>query len=131
VNRQTTALQQYRQDKKEAVAFLDTMQTLKKSNATPPIPIDAYAGKYSNPVYGNIEIEKRSANQLKINFLHHNKLEATLNYLGKDDWELRYNNIGYGIFRSQFKTINNKVVSILIKAADFIEYDPYLFTKME
>ncbi len=131
VNRQTTALEQYKKDKKEAAAFLDTMQTLQKNNAVPPLAINTYTGKYSNPVYGNIEIEKQSANQLKINFLHHSKLEATLTYLGKDDWELRYNSIGYGIFRSQFKSINNKVVSILIKATDFIEYDPYLFTKME
>lgn len=131
VNRQTIALQQYNKDKKEAKAFLDTMQSLKNNNAIPPLIIDAYAGKYSNPVYGNIEIEKVSARQLKIHFLHHSQLEATLTYLGKNSWELRYNNIGYGIFRSQFNLINNKVESILIKAADFIEYDPYLFTKME
>ena len=131
VNRQTTALQQYKQDKITAAALVDTMEALKKNNSIPPEIMEAYTGKYNNPVYGNIEIEKRSATQLLIKFLHHRTLEATLTYLGKEDWELRYNNIGYGIFRSQFKTINNKVVSILIKAADFIEYDPYLFTKME
>lgn len=131
VNRQTMALKEYNEDKNNAKAFLDTLQTLKKNGATPPLPIDAYAGKYNNPVYGNIEIEKVSASQLKINFLHHSKLAATLIYLEKNDWELRYNNIGYGIFRSQFTIINNKVESILIKAADFIEFDPYLFTKME
>jgi hypothetical protein len=54
-----------------------------------------------------------------------------LTYLGNDDWELQYNNIGYGIFRTRFAIEKTKVKSIMIKAADFIEYDPYLFTKME
>ncbi len=42
---------------------------------------------------------------------------------------LTYNNIGYGMFPVQFKTGDQKVLSIDIKANDFIEYDAYTFTK--
>jgi hypothetical protein len=45
------------------------------------------------------------------------------------EWLLTYNNIAYGVFPTKFKTENNKVVSIDIKANDFIEYDPYTFIK--
>ena len=131
VNRQTIPLQEYKDEKAKSIQMLDTLQQLKEKNAQPPLPIATYAGTYNNELYGNIVLEPASANSLTINFKHHTRLSATLTYLENDDWELRYNNIGYGIFKSHFVIENNKVQQILIKAADFIEFDSYLFTKME
>jgi CubicO group peptidase (beta-lactamase class C family) len=130
-NRQVAPLKQYVADKKEEKAFLDTMNDLKSKKLVPSIAIENYAGVYSNPVYGEIKMKANGNNQLNVEFTHHAKLSATLTYLGNDDWELRYNNIGYGIFKTKFAIDKYKVRSISVKAADFIEYDPYLFTKME
>ena len=45
------------------------------------------------------------------------------------EWMMTYDNIAFGIFATKFKTEQNKVVSVDIKASDFVEYDPYTFTK--
>lgn len=130
-DRQAAPLQDYKKEKEKAMLILDTLQQLKAKRQNPSLPIQSYAGAYNNELYGNIVLEPASANSLTVNFRHHTKLSATLTCLGNDDWELRYNNIGYGIFRCKFALEKNKVKSILIKVADFIEYDTYLFTKME
>jgi len=97
-------------------------------NNEAPLALTAYEGDYTNELYGKITVTAK-ANQLNIKFKSHNNLTATLDYLDKDEWLLQYNNILYGIFPVKFKTENNKVVSIDIKANDFIEYDAYTFLK--
>jgi hypothetical protein len=62
-------------------------------------------------------------------FNSHDNLVANLEYIGNDEWLLTYENTLYGIFAIKFKTDNGKVVSVDIKANDFVEYDPYTFTK--
>ena len=130
-NRQLIPLQDYNDEKQNAMRLLDTLQQLKALNKTPTPPIEFYSGPYQNELYGNITLEPLSDHSLSIKFSHHTKLSATLTYLQNDDWELRYSPVSYGIFRSHFDIVKNKVKGIMIKAADFIEYDPYLFTKME
>jgi hypothetical protein len=54
---------------------------------------------------------------------------ANLSYMGNDEWLLEYENVLYGIFAVKFNTSNGKVNSVDIKANEFVEYDPYTFTK--
>jgi hypothetical protein len=49
--------------------------------------------------------------------------------MDNDEWMLTYNPIVYGVFATKFKIENNKVSSVVIKANDFVEYDPYTFIK--
>ncbi len=95
----------------------------------PPLPIDAFTGDYVNEIYGPIVIQKNKAGKLSINFKGHNNLTAALEYLDNNEWLMTYNNIAYGIFSTKFKIENNKVISVDIKANDFVEYDSYIFTK--
>ena len=98
-----------------------------KNNAT-PLAITEYTGEYTNQLYGKIMITN-NGNQLNVSFKSHNNLTATIDYLDNNEWLLQYNNILYGIFPLKFKIKNMKVVSVDIKANDFIEYDPYTFIK--
>ena len=79
-------------------------------------------------MYGVITITA-DKNELQIQFNAHNNLHAKLQYMDNGEWLMTYDNIAFGIFATKFKTEQNKVVSVDIRASDFVEYDPYTFTK--
>lgn len=95
----------------------------------PPLALSQYAGDYENTVYGKITVKENNG-KLAVTFLSHANLSATLTYLDGEDWLLEYDNIEYGIFKTQFKIENSKVLSLTTKANDFVEYDPYVFVKL-
>jgi len=49
--------------------------------------------------------------------------------MDNDEWLLQYDNILYGIYSTKFKIVAGKVVSLETRESDFVEYDPYTFTK--
>ncbi|HEX8333151.1 MAG TPA: serine hydrolase domain-containing protein [Segetibacter sp.] len=110
---------------------LDSINTWKQRVGNkPPKSIDAFTGDYVNEIYGPIVIQKdKTGNKLNINFKGHNNLTATLEYMDNNEWLMTYSNIAYGIFPTKFKIENNKVISVDIKANDFVEYDSYIFQK--
>lgn len=112
--------------KKQLQEIADWKQRIK--NNKPALPLPAYTGEYTNELYGSINITQQG-NRLSVHFNSHKDLAAKLDYMDNDEWLLQYDNIEYGIFAIKFKTENNKVVSVDIKANDFVEYDPYTFTK--
>ncbi len=102
-----------------------------RTNTTKPrLAYEDYTGEYNNELYGKLTITQ-SAGKLKLRFHSHNNLTATMEYMDKDEWILRYDNIEYGIFAVKFKTEKEKVMSVEIRANDFVEIDPYTFTKKE
>jgi hypothetical protein len=46
------------------------------------------------------------------------------------EWLLRYNNILYGIFKVGFASSGGRVKSLTTLQNPYVEYDPYVFTKM-
>lgn len=94
-----------------------------------PISIDDYIGTYHNKIYGEITISKSDKNSLQCHFEHHPDLIGSLYYMDNNEFRLTYSNIGYGITPAKFTIENGRVKSVLMKANDFIEYDPYLFIK--
>jgi CubicO group peptidase (beta-lactamase class C family) len=96
--------------------------------ASPALPLTAYAGTYTNQLYGSIDITQ-SDNQLKVRFNTHPSLSATLTYMDKDEWLLEYNNIEYGIYAVKFKQEGKKIASVDIRANEFVEFDAYTFVK--
>jgi CubicO group peptidase (beta-lactamase class C family) len=92
------------------------------------LPLSSYTGNYTNELYGTLTITQKDKG-LAIRFNSHKDLKARLNYMDNDEWLLQYDNIEYGIFAIKFNIKNNKVVSVDIKANDFVEYDPYTFIK--
>lgn len=96
-------------------------------NKKPPFSLSIYTGDYTNPVFGNMSI-RIIGGDLTIKFNQHN-LTARLDYMDDNEWLLTYSNPAFGIFPIRFVTDVNKVVSVDIKVNDFLETDPYTFTK--
>jgi CubicO group peptidase (beta-lactamase class C family) len=98
-----------------------------KGNA-PPLPLSTYAGHYTHPLYGSMDVSVKD-DHLVLVYNGHDHLTATLRYMDKDEWLLRYDNIEYGVFTTKFSTENGKVVSLLSKENTYVEADPYTFVK--
>jgi CubicO group peptidase (beta-lactamase class C family) len=96
--------------------------------AQPALSTTEYAGTYQNPIYGNLSITTEG-NDLRIRFLNHANLEATLQYMDNGEWLMQYNNIEYGIFSIKFEILKNKVKSVTTKQNEYAEEDPYVFIK--
>ena len=127
VNRSQQQLPLFMQGEKKSVNDVLALQARQK-NTTPPLPLENYVGTYENELYGKI-IVTQEENYLSIKFKSHDNLTATVKYLDKNEWMITYNNILYGIFPLKFKIEKEKVISVDIKANDFIEYDAYTFLK--
>lgn len=92
--------------------------------------LDDFTGTYYNQVYGNMEMVKEN-NYLKIKLSHHPQLTGKLEYMSNNVFLLTWNHPGYGKFEAPV-TIHNEVIrGITIRAADFIEYDGYYFSKVK
>jgi CubicO group peptidase (beta-lactamase class C family) len=119
----TGFLQGEEKSKKE----LDALKARVKGDHS-SLQLAAYTGDYTNELYGSITI-KSVGDGLQIKFNSHSELTATLQYMDHEEWLMTYNNTAFGIFPTKFKISDGKVMSVDIKASDFVEYDAYLFTK--
>ena len=94
----------------------------------PDLPLPAYAGVYTNELYGDITVSQ-IGKTLRINFSTKPDLSATLAYMDNGEWLMQYNNIIYGIFIIKFDIVNGKVRSVTTKQNPYVEADPYKFVK--
>ena len=127
VNRSTQQLQSFLNEMKIQT---DTIAAWKKrvNTAKPELPVSAYAGVYTNELYGNISVSQ-VGDHLNIKFGIKPDLTATLNYMNNGEWLMQYNNIEYGVFAIKFTIVNGKVQSVTTKQNEFVEYDPYTFIR--
>ena len=99
-------------------------------NSQPELPLSAYAGEYTNILYGKIHISQQ-ASHLLIHYDTKPDLSATLDYMDHGEWLLRYNNILYGVFKVQFAVSGGRVKSVSTLQNPYVEYDPYVFVKAD
>ena len=99
-------------------------------NNKPELLLTSYIGDYVNTLYGIIHISQDKGHLL-VHFDTKPDLTATLEYMDAGEWLLRYNNILYGRFGTKFDMSGKKVRSLTTKQNEFVEYDPYVFTKIE
>ncbi len=94
------------------------------------LPPAAYTGKYMNDLYGSMTVTQGLNNDLEMRFEHHNKMYAHLQPLGGNRFYVTFSDpvLGKAIF--PFTVENGKVTGVRVKVADFVEYDPYDFTKV-
>ncbi len=114
-------------ERKQTLDGIDALKARVKGNNL-PLPISSYVGTYNNALFGNIIITAMGS-KLLIKFGNHNDLTATLDYMDSAEWMITYNNPAFGIFPLKFTTDENKVTAVTIKVNDFLEYDPYIFSK--
>ncbi|NCI46355.1 serine hydrolase [Sediminibacterium soli] len=126
-DRSRQQLGNHRKEMDSSVNEINAWKARVKGN-TPPLPLAAFTGNYENELYGSITVSKKG-DGLNIKFNSHRSLEASLQYMDNGEWLMRYNHIAFGIFATRFMLANGKVESVSIKASDFVEYAPYIFTK--
>ena len=96
----------------------------------PALDLKSYVGKYYNELYGPITVTQNKKDLL-IHFTNTRNLTGTLQYMDNDEWLLTYSNLAFGIFPLKFTVVKGKVVSMLVKVNDFLEFDPYKFVKQD
>lgn len=127
VNRSLQLLPAHEKELKQSASDMEALRNRVKG-AKPELPLTAYTGNYTHPLYGSITITT-DGKDLQIRFNGHRNLTALLQYMDNGEWRMRYSNPAYGTFATKFSVADNKVISVLVKANDFVEYDPYTFTK--
>jgi len=118
----------FNQNKKDLDDELAKMEKRVNKKQKPTISFESFTGEYENKVYGKIKISK-SDNMLICKFEHHPGLVGYLEYMDNHVFRMTYSNIGYGIFPVAFSVNEGKVSAVEIRFNDFVEYDPYIFTK--
>jgi hypothetical protein len=123
-------LGQYRQEEAKTKAQLeaDLAQIAKKPK--PGLPLDRYAGTYVHPVYGDMEIRLEEGT-LTMYFSHHPNLTGNLQPKEENTFLCTFSDPTFGIHSMPFTVEGNVVKSVSVKVNDFLEYDPYLFTKKQ
>jgi hypothetical protein len=94
------------------------------------LPLIAYVGDYENELYGkmNITLEK---GDLIMRFAHHSGRHSKLEALGGNRFLSTWNDPIYGVKVLPFTVENNKVKSLTVRVADFVEFTPYEFIKIK
>ncbi|RWY52452.1 serine hydrolase [Mucilaginibacter gilvus] len=97
----------------------------------PKLSLNDYTGKYTNDFYGNMAITAGENGILEMRFEHHPKMYAKLQALGGNRFYVTFSDPTLGKAVFPFYVTNNKVTGVRVKVADFIEYNPYDFKKID
>jgi CubicO group peptidase (beta-lactamase class C family) len=116
----TEAVQQ-----KQLKAKQDTIHT----NPAPSLPLAVYTGTYKHNIYGTMAISLKHG-KLVATFEHHQGREALVEPLGGNRFLATFNDPLYGIKVWAFTTDSKMVKSVTVKVADFVEFTPYEFYKI-
>ncbi|HMG08106.1 MAG TPA: DUF3471 domain-containing protein, partial [Mucilaginibacter sp.] len=98
-------------------------------NLKPMLPAIAYAGKYSNSLYGSMTVTQGENNDLEMRFEHHPTMFAKLQPLGGNRFYVTFSDATLGKAVFPFTVQNGKVTGVKVKVADFVEYNAYEFKK--
>ncbi len=98
----------------------------------PSLPLSAYTGRYTNDLYGNMTIDMGGENntELQMHFEHHPKMFALLQPMGQNRFYVTFSDPVFGKAVFPFHVQNGQVTGVKVKVADFIEYTPYEFRKV-
>jgi CubicO group peptidase (beta-lactamase class C family) len=100
-------------------------------NPQPSLPTANYTGKYVNGLYGTMTVTQGEKNDLEMRFEHHPKMFAHLQPLGGNRFYVTFSDPTYGKAVFPFNVQNGTVTGVRVKVADFVEYNPYDFTKTQ
>jgi hypothetical protein len=114
-----------KQKEKEWKSIKDTIAM----NLNTDLPLTAYAGNYLHDIYGKMDIKIESG-KLVMRFEHHKGRYGTLEPLGGSRFFCTYSDPLYGRKKLSFTVENKKVKSLTVKVADFVEFTPYEFKKI-
>ncbi len=113
-----------RNEQKEEKKFKDSV-ALKLPTQ---LPLTAYTGNYFNDVYGDMKVVIENS-ELRMRFSHHPNMYAKLESLGGNRFYVIFSDPIFSKAVFPFTVQNGKVTGVTVKVADFVEYNPYEFTK--
>jgi CubicO group peptidase (beta-lactamase class C family) len=96
----------------------------------PAMPVANYTGKYVNQLYGSLTVTQGENNELEMRFEHHIRMFAKLQALGGNRFYTTFSDPTLGKAVFPFMVQNGKVIGVKVKVADFVEYNPYEFKKV-
>ena len=117
--------QQKKEDEKKDKKMQDSVALQLK----PSLAVKDYCGNYTNEVYGNMSVVQEGA-ELKMKFSHHPNMYAKLESLGGNRFYATFSDPEFSKAIFPFAVENGKVMAVTVKVADFIEYNPYEFKKV-
>jgi CubicO group peptidase (beta-lactamase class C family) len=92
------------------------------------LKFDDYVGTYTNEIYGEVTVTRKE-NRLKMSFSKHPNLIGHLESQGNHNFLCFYSNKILGIHSIPFKMENGKITGFTLRVNDFVEMEPYPFTK--
>jgi len=95
------------------------------------LPAASYTGKYVNELYGSMTVTQGENNDLEMRFEHHPRMYVHLQPLGGNRFYATFSDPTYGKAIFPFNVQNGRVAGVRIKVADFVEYNPYEFRKVQ
>jgi CubicO group peptidase (beta-lactamase class C family) len=116
--------QQKTEDEKKDKLLKDSVALQLK----PVLSLTAYCGNYFNDVYGNMMVVQE-AGELKMKFSHHPNMYAKLEALGGNRFYATFTDPEFSKAVFPFTVEGGKVKAVMVKVADFIEYNGYEFKK--
>lgn len=123
-------LQYVQADEKEKSSQYKAIRDSIALNPKTSLPLTAYAGEYEHSIYGKMNMTVE-AGKLIMRFEHHKGRYGTLEPLGGNRFFCTYSDPLYGMKKLEFVTADNKVKSITVRVADFVEFTPYEFIKIK
>ncbi len=103
--------------------------SLANKHPTTSMQMNAYCGKYYNPVYGNVEVEQ-TGNDLVLILEHHPKMTGSMRPIGDNRFACTYTDPTFGIEENKFNVKDGKVIELVVRVAPFVDFMPYTFTKL-
>ncbi|GAA3939153.1 serine hydrolase domain-containing protein [Hymenobacter algoricola] len=94
------------------------------------LPLASYTGSFENKLFGSVIIAPKNKQQLLVRFPTHPGLTATLDYMDGNEFRCTYSNLVFGVQPAIFKVEGGKVTSVQLQANDYVEQDPYVFSKL-
>lgn len=116
---------QEKQQMAELKKFRDTVAMQPKT----ALPKTAYLGNYVHEVYGKMSIKEENGKMI-MRFEHHHGRFGTLEPMGENRFLCTYSDPLYGIKVLPFAVKDGKVQSVTVTVADFVEFTPYEFKKL-
>ena len=127
-NRVAVATADWKKGEKTEAARIAGLRAKGAEKRPLALPLQAYAGAYTNPVYGDLEVRVEQ-NTLKAYLSHHPSGTATLENMGEHQFLATFANPTLGIHPLVFAAENGQITGLTLKVNDFVEYDAYEFCR--
>jgi CubicO group peptidase (beta-lactamase class C family) len=128
-NNNRKALREYQTMQKNREAEISIWKKLADEKKETDLPLDSYAGTYTNSLYGKAELVKSGAS-LQLKLEHHPDLTGELRSLGGNRFLCTYNDPVFGSEMFTFKVESGQVKSFILTVDDFVDTTPYVFRKI-